>query len=134
MSATVPFKRLILRAVPRGVSPMVARLISASDDTELTDLHDVFQRVLGWSGNVGYSFRIHGREFNSFRRHSSFRLSPLRDSSLALPASIIVTLHYPSYLTSKIQSWSSNGSFLMRVDEFPRSSGATLRQKSPSAT
>ena len=27
---------------------MVARLISVSDDTELSDLHDVFQRVLGW--------------------------------------------------------------------------------------
>src|SRR6266849_1478220 len=63
----------------------------------------------------------------------AFRLSPLRDSSLALPASIIVTLHYPSHLTSKIQSWSSNGSFLMRAEGFPRPSGA-LRQKSPSAT
>jgi hypothetical protein len=46
MSATVPFKQLILRAVLRDVSPMVARLISVSDDTELSDLHDVFQQVL----------------------------------------------------------------------------------------
>jgi hypothetical protein len=46
MSATIPFKRLILRAVLRDVSPMVARLISVSDDTELSDLHDVFQQVL----------------------------------------------------------------------------------------
>jgi hypothetical protein len=35
-------KRLILRAVLRDVSPMVVRLISMSDDTELSDLHDVF--------------------------------------------------------------------------------------------
>jgi len=41
MSATIPFKRLILRAVLRDVNPMVARLISVSDDTELSDLHDL---------------------------------------------------------------------------------------------
>jgi len=42
MSAPVPFKRLILRAVLGGVSPMVARLVSVTDDTELPDLHEVF--------------------------------------------------------------------------------------------
>jgi hypothetical protein len=56
---------------------MVARLISVTDDTELTDLHEVFRHVLGWSGDLGYSFRIHGQEFNSFRRRSRSR--PLRD-------------------------------------------------------
>src|SRR5690242_11496778 len=76
MSATVPFKRLILRAVLRGVSPMVARLLSVSDDTELPALHDIFQQVLGWRGQLGYAFRIHGQEFNSFRRRS--RAKPLR--------------------------------------------------------
>ena len=80
MSATIPFKRLILRAVLRDVSPMVARLISVSDDTELSDLHDVFQRVLGWSGDLGYSFRIHGKEFNSFRGRT--RSKPLREFRL----------------------------------------------------
>jgi hypothetical protein len=45
MSATISFKRLILRAVLRDVSPMVARLISVNDDAELSDLHDVFQQV-----------------------------------------------------------------------------------------
>ena len=80
MSETVPLKRLILRAVLRSVSPMVSRLISVSDDTELTDLHDVFQQVLGWSGQLGYSFRIHGQEFNSFRRRS--RSKSLREFRL----------------------------------------------------
>ena len=70
MSETVPLKRLILRAALRSVTPMVARLVSVSEDTELTDLHDVFQQVLGWSGRLGYSFQIHGQEFNSFRRRS----------------------------------------------------------------
>jgi hypothetical protein len=80
MSATIPFKRLILRAVLRDVSPMVARLISVSDDTELSDLHDVFQQVLGWSGDLGYSFRIHAKEFNSFRGRT--RSKPLREFRL----------------------------------------------------
>ena len=80
MSETVPLKRLILRAVLRNVSPMVARIMSVSDDTELTDLHDVFQQVLGWSGQLGYSFRIHGQEFNSFRRRS--RSKSLREFRL----------------------------------------------------
>ncbi|HZC82460.1 MAG TPA: hypothetical protein VE222_12235 [Nitrospiraceae bacterium] len=80
MSETVPLKRLILRAVLRNVSPMVARLMSVSDDTELTDLHDVFQQVLGWSGQLGYSFQIHGQEFNSFRRRS--RSKSLREFRL----------------------------------------------------
>ena len=80
MSATIPFKRLILRAVLRDVSPMVARLISVNEDTELSDLHDVFQQVLGWGGDLGYSFRIHGKEFNSFRRRT--RSKPLREFRL----------------------------------------------------
>jgi hypothetical protein len=80
MSETVPLKRLILRAALRSVSPMLARLVSVSEDTELTDLHDVFQQVLGWSGQLGYSFRIHGQEFNSFRRCS--RSKSLREFRL----------------------------------------------------
>ena len=80
MSATIPFKRLIPRAVLRGVSPMVVRLISVSEDTELSDLHDVFQQVLGWSCDLGYSLRIHGKEFNSFRGRPRSR--PLREFRL----------------------------------------------------
>ena len=33
---------------------MVARLISVNEDTELSDLHDVFQQVLGWGGDLGF--------------------------------------------------------------------------------
>jgi len=80
MSATIPFKRLLLRDVLRDVSPLVARLISVNEDTELSDLHDVFQQVLGWGGDLGYSFRIHGKEFNSFRRRT--RSKPLREFRL----------------------------------------------------
>ena len=54
MPATTQFKRLILRAVLRNVSPMVIRLVSVSDRTDLPGLHDVFHAILGWSGDLGY--------------------------------------------------------------------------------
>jgi len=68
MADTTPFKRLILRAVLRDVSPMVIRLISVSDHLPIDDLHDVFRAILAWSGDLGYIIRVHGQEFNSFRR------------------------------------------------------------------
>jgi len=46
---------------------MVIRVISVPDDTELTDLHEIFQTILGWSLHLGYSFLIQGKEFKSFR-------------------------------------------------------------------
>ena len=68
MVDTISFKRLILRAVLRHVSPMVIRLISVSDHTPLPEFHDLFRAVLGWNGDLGYIIRVHAQEFNSFRR------------------------------------------------------------------
>jgi hypothetical protein len=47
------FKRMILRAVLRQVSPMVIRLVSVSDPMQLPDFHDVFRTILGWRGDLG---------------------------------------------------------------------------------
>ena len=63
-----PFKRLILRAVLRHVSPMVIRQVSVSDQVSLPEFNDIFCAILGWGGNLGYIFRVHAQEFNSFRR------------------------------------------------------------------
>src|SRR6202022_4753416 len=60
--------RLTIRVVLLKVSPHVARLISVPDDLSLEALHDVLQRVLGWSGQAFYNFRIHGQEIGR-RRH-----------------------------------------------------------------
>ena len=49
---------------------MVIRLISVSDQLELTEVHEIFQTVLGWSGDVGYIFRIHGKDYHGFRRRT----------------------------------------------------------------
>src|SRR6266403_4077771 len=68
MVKTPSFKRLILRAVLRQVSPMVIRLVSVSDQMPLHEFHDVFRTILGWNGDVGYIVRVHGQEINSFRR------------------------------------------------------------------
>jgi len=76
MAAPLAFPRLILRAVLREVSPMGIRVITVSDDTELTDLHEIFQALLGWNLDFGDSCRIHGQAFNSFRRKTRSR--PLR--------------------------------------------------------
>jgi hypothetical protein len=74
------FKRLILRAVLRDVYPMVIRLVAVPDYLELGDFDDVFHAVLGWDGGIGYTFQIHGQEFNSFRRRT--RAKRLRDFGL----------------------------------------------------
>jgi hypothetical protein len=68
MVKTVSFKRLILRAVLRQVSPMVIRMVSVSDQMPLHEFHDVFRTILGWNGDLGYIVRVHGQEINSFRR------------------------------------------------------------------
>src|SRR6516225_1008890 len=70
MADTIPFKRLTLRAVLRHVSPMVIRLVSVSDRMPLTEFHDVFRAILGWNGDLDYLIRVHGQEFNRFRRRT----------------------------------------------------------------
>ena len=62
------FKRLILRAVLRHVNPMVIRQVAVSDQVSLPEFNDIFCAILGWGGNLGYIFRVHAQEFNSFRR------------------------------------------------------------------
>jgi|HubBroStandDraft_2_1064218.scaffolds.fasta_scaffold811166_2 hypothetical protein len=66
MNETTSFKRLILRAVLRQVSPMVIRLVSVSDQ-DLPQFHEIFSALLGWNGDLGYLISVHGQEFNSFR-------------------------------------------------------------------
>lgn len=67
-----PFNRLILRAVLRNVNPMVIRVVSVPDGLPLFDFDEVFRTVLGWEG-LGFIFRVHGQEFNSFRRATRWK-------------------------------------------------------------
>ena len=72
MKTQTPFKRLVLRAVLRNVSPMVIRVLAVPDSLDLPSFDAVFRRILGWEG-LGYIFRVHGQEFNSFRRRTKFK-------------------------------------------------------------
>jgi hypothetical protein len=46
---------------------MVIRVVALPDYLDLLDCDDVFRAILGWD-NIGFLFRVHGQEFNSFRR------------------------------------------------------------------
>ena len=48
---------------------MVIRILAVPDSLRLFDFNEVFHAVLGWD-NIGFLFRVHGQEFNSFRRAS----------------------------------------------------------------
>src|SRR6476660_8396129 len=78
MTPQIPFKRLILRAVLRNVSPMVIRIVALPDHLDLPDFDEVFRAILGWDG-LGFIFCIHGQEFNSFRRRSKSMVTVASD-------------------------------------------------------
>ena len=59
---------------------MVIRLVAVPDYLALGDFDDIFHAVLGWDGGIGYTFQVHGQEFNSFRRRT--RAKRLRDFGL----------------------------------------------------
>ncbi len=81
MITQTSFKRLILRAVLRKVSPMVIRVLAVPDYLDLSRLDEVFRTLLGWDG-LGFSFHIHGQEFTSFLRRTRTRWKTLRDFHL----------------------------------------------------
>src|SRR6516225_3233684 len=81
MKTETPFKRLILRAVLRKVSPMVIRVLALPDYLTLAEFDEVFCTLLGWEG-IGFSIHIHGQEFTSFLRRSKVQRKTLRDFQL----------------------------------------------------
>src|SRR5215472_16462479 len=87
MSILAPFKRLILRAVLRNVSPMVIRILAVPDSLLLHEFDAVFRAVLGWD-NIGFLFRVHCQEFSSFRRATSSNCGPAKPSSTPAAPSI----------------------------------------------
>jgi hypothetical protein len=58
---------------------MVIRVVSLPDSLDLPDFDEVFRAILGWDGQ-GFIFRVHGQEFNSFRRRTQSKT--LRDFQL----------------------------------------------------
>ena len=51
---------------------MVIRVLAVPDSLDLFEFDEIFRAVLGWD-NIGFLFRVHGQEFNSFRRATRSR-------------------------------------------------------------
>ena len=57
---------------------MVIRVLAVADYLDLPNFDEIFRSILGWD-NLGFIFRVHGQEFNSFRRRTkSKRLGDFR--------------------------------------------------------
>ena len=81
MKTQTPFKRLILRAVLRKVSPMVMRVLALPDYLTPAEFDEVFCTLLGWDG-IGFSLHLHGQEFTSFLRRTRVQRTTLREFQL----------------------------------------------------
>jgi hypothetical protein len=90
MKTQTSFKRLILRAVLRKVSPMVIRVLAVPDYLDLSGFDEVFRTLLGWDG-LGFSFHIHGQEFISFLRRTRAQRKTLRDFQLRSREPVLYT-------------------------------------------
>ena len=95
-AAPIPIKRLVLRAVLRDVSPIVARVISALDELEISELHDVFLSMLDWAQGPDFIIRIHAQEYARFRRSSCGGLCTVTLADDSVPKFI------PGYVTHRV--------------------------------
>ena len=61
------------------MSPLPIWVLAVPDYLDLPTFDEVFRTILGWDG-LGFMFRVHGHEYNSFRRRA--RSKTLRDFQL----------------------------------------------------
>jgi hypothetical protein len=59
-----------LRAVIRGISPMIWRRLLVCDDSTVARRHEVSQIAFGWSDEHLNRFEIRGREYAVYREGS----------------------------------------------------------------
>jgi hypothetical protein len=63
---------LQLRAVLRGISPLIWRRLLVPSDTSIAQLHDVLQVAFGWEDVHLHRFEIRGREYGLSREGGAF--------------------------------------------------------------
>jgi hypothetical protein len=63
---------LQLRAVLRGISPLIWRRLLVPSDTSIAQFHDVLQVAFGWEDMHLHRFEIHGREYGLSREGGVF--------------------------------------------------------------
>ena len=62
-----------LRAVLRGISPLIwRRLLVRSDTTTIVQLHEILQVAFGWDDMHLHRFQIHGRGYGLNREGGAF--------------------------------------------------------------
>jgi hypothetical protein len=63
---------LQLRAVLRGISPLIWRRLLVPSDTTIVQLHDVLQVAFGWEDMHLHRFEIRGRAYGLSREGGAF--------------------------------------------------------------
>jgi hypothetical protein len=63
---------LQLRAVLRGISPLIWRRLLVTSDTTIAQLHEVLQVAFGWEDMHLHRFEIRGREYGLSREGGVF--------------------------------------------------------------
>src|SRR5260370_21007613 len=63
---------LQLRAVLRGISPLIWRRLLVSSDTSVAQLHEVLQVAFGWEDMHLHRFEVRGREYGLSREGGGF--------------------------------------------------------------
>src|SRR5271169_284894 len=63
---------LQLRAVLRGISPLIWRRLLVPSDTTIAQLHEVLQVAFGWEDMHLHRFEIRGREYGLSREGGMF--------------------------------------------------------------
>jgi outer membrane receptor protein involved in Fe transport len=63
---------LQLRAVLRGISPLIWRRLLVPSDTSIAQLHYVLQVAVGWEDMYLHRFEIRGREYGLSRESGMF--------------------------------------------------------------
>ena len=84
---------------------MVIRILTVPDSLLLHEFDAVFRAVLGWD-NIGFLFRVHGQEFNSFRRASRSRT--LREFQLRPTETFLYTCGAIDLGSGKYGCWMRN--------------------------
>ena len=71
-----------LRAVLRGISPLIWRRLLVRSDTTIAQLHEILQVAFGWEDIHLHRFQIHGREYGLNRDGGAFFSSDARQVHL----------------------------------------------------
>ena len=83
---------------------MVIRILAVPDSLLLHEFDAVFRAVLGWD-HIGFLFRVHGQEFNSFRRATRSR--SLREFQLRPTETFLYTCGAVDLWEWEIRQWLS---------------------------